>query len=210
MTNINLIGKYCQIGEYIYQIVTLYGNCDNCINDDITNFFIDCPTCNGKEQKFVKLRNQHTELKYIDIDRIKLILDYVPPVNKYEKNTVIALKKSINGIKYRHNYFILDYNIFYKDIIYKLEDTHTRKELTMTETEIDKNIMTLDDDDINIKINDYVYVEYKYYSVPGGNCDYEYKYGQIIDIKGDKFKIQFNENNFAFVSQNRLKKYMDL
>ena len=34
----NLIGKYCQMGEYIYQIVTLYGNCDNCINDDITTF----------------------------------------------------------------------------------------------------------------------------------------------------------------------------
>ena len=78
------------------------------------------------------MRNLHTELKYIGIDRIKLISDYVPPVNKYEKNIVITLKKSINGIKYRHNYFIFDYNIFYKDIIYKLEDTHTRKELNMT------------------------------------------------------------------------------
>ena len=203
----DLIGKYCRMGGYVYRIVKLYENCDNCINDDITNIFMDCPTCNGKDQNFVTLRNLHTELKYVGVDRIKLILDYIPPVNKYEKKTVFTLEKKINGIKYKHNYLIFDFHIFYKDVIYTIEDTHTKKCSDMTETEIDK-ILSQDDADY-LKINDYVYVEYKYPQYAGDD-DYEYKYGQIIDIKYEKFKIQFNENNIAIVSANRLKKYLRL
>lgn len=212
MVDSDLIGKYCSFSDSIYKITDIDDNCKLCDDDNIVpsptlfGYNANCVNCFKKTKKFVDMENLSRNCKNISIDLIKIIDNYIPPKNKYNKNIVIRLEKKINGIGYGHNYFILDFDIFYLDIYYKLEDTTTRQHIKLKETDIDKIIINIDTLK-KFNINDYVYVEYKYFhNMCYTAYDIEYKYGKIIEIINNKFKIQFNENNIAIVLESRLKK----